>query len=72
MGAKKVAIITAVPESGYVFTEWSGDLGGTLNPAEILINGDMTVTATFVEAGEPSPISDDFNRCELYTDLWTF
>lgn len=64
--------LTAVPEPGYRFKEWSGDLSGTLNPAVLAINGDMTVTAVFEEAGEISPISDDFNRCELYTELWTF
>ena len=64
--------MTAVPEPGSVFAGWSGDLSGTLNPAQIVIDGDKTVTATFEEAEEGSPISDDFNRCELYTDLWTF
>jgi regulation of enolase protein 1 (concanavalin A-like superfamily) len=64
--------LTAVPEAGHLFKEWSGDLSGTLNPATITMNGDVTITAIFEEADVISPVSDDFNRCELYTDLWTF
>ena len=64
--------LTAVPQLGYIFKEWTGDLSGTLNPATITVNGDMTITAIFEESDVISPVSDDFNRCELYTELWTF
>jgi uncharacterized repeat protein (TIGR02543 family) len=39
--------LTAVPDSGYSFAGWSGDLSGSTNPASITMNGDKTVTATF-------------------------
>jgi hypothetical protein len=39
--------LTAVPESGWGFDHWSGDLGGSSNPAVITILGDMEVTAHF-------------------------
>lgn len=45
--------ITAVPEDGYVFHEWSGDLTGTENPANITMNENKTVSAHFVQ----SPVS---------------
>jgi uncharacterized repeat protein (TIGR02543 family) len=44
-----VVTVTAIPDSGYVFTGWSGDLSGTTNPDTILINADKSVTGTFAE-----------------------
>lgn len=43
--------MTPIPDFGWVFDHWSGDLDGTDNPAEILMDGDKTVTAVFVEEG---------------------
>jgi hypothetical protein len=34
---------------GWTFGGWSGDLSGNDEPAEFVINGDMAVTATFVQ-----------------------
>jgi uncharacterized repeat protein (TIGR02543 family) len=42
--------LTAVPEAGFVFSEWTGDLTGSDNPATITMNADKTVTATFTDA----------------------
>jgi uncharacterized repeat protein (TIGR02543 family) len=39
--------LTAIPNSGYVFDHWSGDLSGTDNPATITMDSDKTVTANF-------------------------
>jgi uncharacterized repeat protein (TIGR02543 family) len=39
--------ITAKAELGYVFGGWSGDLAGSDNPAEITMDSDKNVTATF-------------------------
>jgi uncharacterized repeat protein (TIGR02543 family) len=44
----EVVTLTAVPNPGWTFTGWSGDLGGTTNPANLIINGNKSVTATFV------------------------
>jgi len=41
--------LTAVPESGWQFDGWSGDLSGTLATKVILMNSDKEVTATFTE-----------------------
>jgi lysophospholipase L1-like esterase len=42
-------ILTADPDSGWVFFEWSDDLTGDVNPDTLVITGNMTVTATFEE-----------------------
>ena len=40
-------ILTATPNIGYVFAQWSGDATGTTNPASLTINGNTSVTANF-------------------------
>jgi len=39
--------LTAVPNFGWVFQKWEGDLTGTSNPATIVINSNKTVKAIF-------------------------
>ena len=46
--AGTVVQLTAVPDSGWSFSGWSGDLSGTTNPTTITMNGNKTVTANFV------------------------
>ncbi len=41
--------LTAVPDPGWSFSQWSGDLTGSANPASIVMDGDKTVTATFIQ-----------------------
>lgn len=43
---------TAVPDAGWVFSGWSGGVQGSANPATLTVDGDTTLTATFVEAGD--------------------
>ena len=57
-GGERVTI-TAIPDNGYVFNEWSGAASGTENPITIIMDKDMSITADFVpeyvltiEAGE--------------------
>jgi uncharacterized repeat protein (TIGR02543 family) len=40
--------LTASPKPGFTFTGWSGQLSGSSNPAQIIITGNMVVTANFV------------------------
>jgi len=42
--------LTAVANSGYVFSNWSGSLTGSQNPATIVMNSSKTVTANFVRS----------------------
>ncbi|RIK42591.1 MAG: hypothetical protein DCC55_08395 [Chloroflexi bacterium] len=61
---------TAVPNPGYMLSNWTGDLFGKTNPQEVIINDNLTVGALFVQA--QAPYSDDFNQCALNDNLWTF
>ena len=40
--------LTPVPNVGYRFDHWSGDLTGTTNPGTLVMNATKTVTANFV------------------------
>jgi hypothetical protein len=42
--------LTAVPQGGWSFSSWSGDLLGSTNPDTIIMNGNRTVTATFTNS----------------------
>ncbi len=42
-------IITAIPENGYLFDHWGGDLTGSTNPATITMNANKTISAYFVQ-----------------------
>ena len=41
--------LTAVAEPGYTFSEWSGDLIGSTNPATVTMNSDTSITASFTQ-----------------------
>jgi len=43
-------VITAIPNEGYEFIEWSGDASGNTNPLTVTMTGDKTITATFSRA----------------------
>ncbi len=49
--AGTVVQLTALPNSGYVFTSWSGDVIGTTNPVSLTMDGDKSVTANFTALG---------------------
>jgi hypothetical protein len=40
-------IIKAVPDFGYQFSEWGGDLSGADNPASVVMNTNKTISASF-------------------------
>jgi len=44
-----VVELTAVPAAGWSFSGWSGALTGSVNPADLTITGNLTVTATFTQ-----------------------
>ena len=39
--------LTAVPDTGYYFTGWSGDVTGTDNPIDVTVGSEKEITATF-------------------------
>jgi hypothetical protein len=44
-----IVTVQAIPDTGWQFSGWSGDLTGGTNPATITMNSDKTITATFTE-----------------------
>src|SRR3989344_1794864 len=45
--------LTATPNSGYQFGSWSGDASGTVNPLDIIMNGNKSITAIFTQIVTP-------------------
>jgi hypothetical protein len=45
--------LTAVPGPGWTFVGWSGALSGNTNPANLVMDGDKTVTAFFADTQAP-------------------
>jgi uncharacterized repeat protein (TIGR02543 family) len=62
--ANSLVYLSALPNAGYIFTGWSGDLIGSDNPATVTMNAPKSITANFAPActltirsqyGAPSP-----------------
>jgi pectate lyase len=49
--AGTVVTLTATPAAGFTFAGWSGDLSGSANPNQIVMNADHSVTANFTQPG---------------------
>ena len=47
------ALLTAIPDPGWRFSEWSGDTSGNANPAIVSMDSDKVITATFVISNGP-------------------
>ena len=56
----EVVQLTASPNSGWTFSNWSGDLNGSNNPINLTMNGNKSVTAGFSQP-VVSGIWEDFN-----------
>ena len=50
--AGTVVKLTAVPAVGWAFNNWSGDITGSKNPENILMDGNKAVILTFNQVGE--------------------
>ena len=46
-----IAVLTATPDAGYVFSHWTGDGVGSANPLNLLVDTGKTVTANFIPEG---------------------
>jgi len=53
-----VVTLTAVPDPGSVFVEWQGDLGGSVNPEQVAMTSDKSITAVFGPDVTPPVISN--------------
>jgi hypothetical protein len=50
--------LTGIANTGWVFSEWSGNLNSVNNPESIIIYFDMTITAIFLEDFDNDGVSD--------------
>jgi len=50
----KGVILKAIPDAGFAFDHWEGDISGTSNPAIVVMNRDKTVIAQFVSTTPPT------------------
>ena len=41
----------AIPDEGYKFSGWSGDVSGNTNPVKVIMDRDKSITANFIKAG---------------------
>jgi peptidoglycan/xylan/chitin deacetylase (PgdA/CDA1 family) len=46
--------LTAIPDPGWSFDGWTGDLNGMTNPANITMNANKAVSATFTQTSLPA------------------
>ena len=68
--ADTVVQLTATPNTGWIFSGWSDDLTGNTNPADLTMDGDKTVTATF-EKEETGDLTIE-KKQSLDGTAWTF
>jgi|GEM_PF-5667386 len=58
--------LTAIPEDGWVFDGWDGDLTGRENPEEIIMDNDKDIKALFVR--DQSPTNLTFTLINTFTN----
>lgn len=63
--------ISATPDAGYQFDNWSGDASGSINPLSVTMDGNKSITANFsaVSANEWIKI-DDRDAAIVYGGNW--
>ncbi|MBN2457210.1 MAG: hypothetical protein JXB29_11860 [Sedimentisphaerales bacterium] len=59
--------LQAVPDLGYLFISWAGDLSGGSNPTSITMNADKSVTASFA-AEQPDQTAPSVTNCSPAAD----
>jgi hypothetical protein len=57
-----VVKIKAIPDEGWIFSHWGGDLSSTSNPDSVLMDSDKGLTVTFtqtvgIETGDHTPLA---------------
>lgn len=62
--------LTAIPQEGWRFKEWEGDVTGTATQTQITVSDSKTVTATFEQSLQVETISTDFySALKYYLDV---
>jgi len=49
-------VLTATPNSGYIFSSWSGDATGNVNPLTVTMNSNKNITANFTPIVVNAPL----------------
>lgn len=65
-----VVTLQAVPEEGFEFAGWSGALTGTANPAQLTVDGDAAVAASFVPTTRRVIYWTGFDRLSGFPGNW--
>lgn len=61
---ESVIKLTATPTQGWGFSSWTGDIESTENPVEVAIDGNKSVTLTFIELDtDGDGITDPNDQC---------
>lgn len=60
-GYNEEVSLTATASEGWLFGGWSGDFTGFSNPANIVLDNNKTLTATFIEKTNNEPVKVLFN-----------
>ena len=61
-------LLTPIPNEGYVFSHWTGDLSGSAVPGVVIMDADKHVTAEFVLSAE-GEVEGEVERFELKLGL---
>ena len=65
----EVVTLTATPNAGYTFSNWTGDVNGSTNPITLTMNGNKTVVANFTEENAPdisvTPLTYNFENVKV-------
>ena len=62
-------VLTATANSGYVFSSWSGDATGSVNPVTVVMNSNKNVTANFTLSAPVGPGIVDLGLAGNYEAL---
>jgi hypothetical protein len=64
-------VLTAVPETGFIFSSWYGDTSAYVNPISIVIDSDLNIGAEFTESSTQTKIkSAYYSRKEGFQINW--
>jgi hypothetical protein len=64
----ETATLTATPDPGFVFKNWSGDASGADNPLQLIMDSNKSVTANFI----PDITDSDGDGLSAYQELIIF
>ncbi len=61
--------LTATPNAGFIFTSWTGDATGSLNPLTVNMNGNKNITANFTAVVALGPLLPGLGGAANFTIL---